>query len=33
MFDNTLTVIDNETNKVITTIKVGTTPNGISVTP
>lgn len=33
MFDNTVTVIDNETNQVITTINVGATPNGISITP
>jgi YVTN family beta-propeller protein len=30
MFDNTVTVIDNQNNKVISTIPVGTTPNGIS---
>lgn len=30
MFDNTLTVIDNQDNKVITTVPVGTTPNGVT---
>lgn len=33
MFDNTVSVIDNEQNKVIKTIKVGKTPNGISIQP
>ena len=33
MFDNTVSVIDNEQNKVIQTIKVGKTPNGISIQP
>lgn len=31
MFDNTVSVIDNENNKVIDTIKVGEVPNGISI--
>jgi YVTN family beta-propeller protein len=30
MFDNTVTVIDNQKNKVIATVPVGTTPNGIT---
>ncbi len=33
MFENTVSVIDNQENKVITQVKVGTTPNGISFTP
>lgn len=33
MFDNTVSVIDNQENKVIAQVKVGTTPNGISFTP
>ncbi|HYK73640.1 MAG TPA: YncE family protein, partial [Pseudoneobacillus sp.] len=33
MFDNTLSVIDNNQNNVIDTIAVDKTPNGISVTP
>ncbi|MCL6606111.1 MAG: YncE family protein [Paenibacillus sp.] len=33
MFDNTVSVIDNQENKVITQVKVGTTPNGISFMP
>lgn len=31
MFENTVTVIDIESNKVITTIEVGEIPNGISI--
>ncbi|WP_449516669.1 hypothetical protein [Clostridium sp.] len=30
MYDNTVSVINNNTNKVISTVKVGKTPNGIS---
>jgi YVTN family beta-propeller protein len=33
MFDNTVSVIDNSENKVVKTIKVGKTPNGISIMP
>jgi YVTN family beta-propeller protein len=33
MFANTVSVIDNLHNKVIKTIKVGKTPNGISIMP
>ncbi|NRD76468.1 hypothetical protein HPT25_03055 [Bacillus sp. BRMEA1] len=33
MFDNTVSVIDNSQNKVLKTIKVGKTPNGISIMP
>ncbi|MDR6121645.1 YVTN family beta-propeller protein [Bacillus sp. SLBN-46] len=33
MFANTVSVIDNSQNKVIRTIKVGETPNGISIMP
>ncbi|WML43202.1 YncE family protein [Neobacillus sp. PS3-40] len=33
MFDNTVSVIDNSVNKVVKTIKVGKTPNGISIMP
>lgn len=33
MLDNTVSVIDNEQNKVVKTIKVGKTPNGISIQP
>jgi YVTN family beta-propeller protein len=33
MFEDTVSVIDNEKNVVIETIKVGITPNGISITP
>ncbi|MDR6999456.1 YncE family protein [Neobacillus niacini] len=33
MFDDTLNVIDNSQNKVIKTINVGKTPNGISIMP
>lgn len=30
MYEDTVSVIDNNTNKVSTTVKVGKTPNGIS---
>lgn len=33
MFDNTVSVIDNSKNKVVKTIPVGKTPNGISIMP
>lgn len=33
MFEDTVSVIDNEQNKTIKTIKVGKTPNGISIMP
>ncbi|MBT2696673.1 hypothetical protein J7E79_04480 [Bacillus sp. ISL-40] len=33
MFEDTVTVIDNSQNKVLKTIKVGKTPNGISIMP
>lgn len=33
MFDNTVSVINNEQNKVIDTVEVGETPNGISIMP
>lgn len=33
MFENTVSVIDNEQNKVIQTVEVGETPNGISIMP
>ncbi len=33
MFDNTVSVIDNQENKVISQVNVGATPNGISYTP
>ncbi|WMT18480.1 hypothetical protein RFB12_14525 [Parageobacillus toebii] len=33
MFENTVSVIDKEQNKVIKTVQVGEIPNGISVMP
>ncbi|WP_423799625.1 beta-propeller fold lactonase family protein [Neobacillus sp. SAB-20_R2A] len=33
MFEDTVSIIDNAQNKVIKTIQVGNTPNGISITP
>lgn len=33
MYENTVSVIDNEQNKVIQTVEVGETPNGISIMP
>ncbi len=33
MFEDTLSIIDNETNQVISTINTGKTPNGVTMTP
>jgi len=33
MFEDTLSIIDNETNQVISTISTGKTPNGVTITP
>jgi YVTN family beta-propeller protein len=33
MFEDTVSVIDNKSNKIIRTIPVGKTPNGISIMP
>lgn len=33
MYEDTLSIIDNDTEQVVSTIKIGKTPNGITITP